>query len=258
MDAQIVRSSARIPQPWQRRGDRPLVIGHRGASALFTENTMDAFAAARSAGADGVELDVMMCRDGEIMVFHDHDLARLAGRGERISTLTRAELLAVRLAGNTRIPTLAEVLADLSDVLINIEIKSPAPGRASRLTARVLELVAGAGAGTTDRLLISSFDPAVLAQVRLRAPHLAVGWLYHQGQPRLIRNAWLAPLLRPHALHPEHTLLSAARARALISRGYALNTWTVDAPAEIRRLAALGINALITNDPGATRRALGL
>jgi glycerophosphoryl diester phosphodiesterase len=69
---------------WGRRDGVPLVIAHRGASALAVENTLAAFAAAAAAGADGVELDVRLCATGEVVVFHDADLRRLAGRADRI------------------------------------------------------------------------------------------------------------------------------------------------------------------------------
>ena len=78
-----------------RRGRGPLVIGHRGASALAPENSLAAFARAARDGADGVELDVLCCATGEVVVFHDDDLARLAGRPDRVDALSLAELRAV-------------------------------------------------------------------------------------------------------------------------------------------------------------------
>src|SRR5438128_2313381 len=85
---------------WRRRnhGEPPLVIGHRGASAVETENTAAAFGRARTDGADGVELDVMTCGTGEMVVFHDDDLTRLAGRPERIAETPFSVLRAATLA----------------------------------------------------------------------------------------------------------------------------------------------------------------
>src|SRR5262245_51611322 len=89
-------------------GAGPLVIGHRGASARAPENSVEAFARARTDGADGVELDVLCCATGEVVVFHDDDLVRLAGRPERIDALSLAALREVHLQGGARIPTLEE------------------------------------------------------------------------------------------------------------------------------------------------------
>src|SRR3954447_12750112 len=96
---------------WGRRpSGSPLLVGHRGASALAPENSVEAFARARADGADGVELDVLCCSPGEVVVFHDDDLARLGGRPDRIEALPLADLRRVRLRGDARIPTLEEAL----------------------------------------------------------------------------------------------------------------------------------------------------
>ena len=81
----------------QSHAGRPLIIGHRGASAHAPENSLEAFSRAAADGADGVELDVLRCATGEVVVFHDDDLARLGGRAERIAALSLAELRALRL-----------------------------------------------------------------------------------------------------------------------------------------------------------------
>src|SRR5262249_40045398 len=96
---------------WRRRdgAELPVIIGHRGASNVETENTVPAFARARAHGADGVELDVMTCGTGEVVVFHDDDLGRLAHRPERIADTPFAVLRQVVLAPGATIPTLDEV-----------------------------------------------------------------------------------------------------------------------------------------------------
>ena len=112
---------------WQLRrpGEGPLVLGHRGASARETENTAAAFQRARTDGADGVELDVLLSATGEGMVFHDDDLARLAGRPERIADLPYRALREVKLPGGTTIPTLEEALEACGpDLLVNVELKA--------------------------------------------------------------------------------------------------------------------------------------
>ena len=232
---------------------RPLLLGHRGASAHHLENTIAALEAACAAGADGVELDVRLSRDGELVVFHDEDLRRLAGRVDRVASLTAGELAAIELRGGHRIPTLAEALEVTSPLLVNIEIKPPPAGRLRRTVRRMVEIVEAAGA--RQRVLVSSFDLLAVALVR-STTDLPTGLLFHRRQSLPLRRAWVAPALRPHAVHPERTLVDRDSMAGWRRRGYQVNTWTADDPAEIRRLARLGVDAIITNDPAAARAAL--
>jgi glycerophosphoryl diester phosphodiesterase len=231
----------------------PLVLGHRGASAHAVENTMAAFLRAKGDGADGVELDVRLGRDGTLVVFHDEDLRRLAGRAERVDDLDGAQLARVELAGGQRIPRLEEVLAALDPLLVNVEIKPPGWRGAREVVRAVDRCVERAGAG--HRVLISSFDALVVGLVRRTTP-LRTGLLFHARQRRPLRRAWLAPLLRPHALHPERVLVDQASLEAWRRAGYQVNVWTVDEPDEVRRLTRLGVDAIISNDPAAARAAM--
>lgn len=230
-----------------------LVLGHRGASAHAVENTMAAFERARADGADGVELDVRLARDGQLVVFHDEDLRRLAGRAERISDLDIGQIGRVELAGGERIPRLDQVLEGLDPLLVNVEIKPPGWRSAREVVRAVHRCVERAAA--VDRVLVSSFDAAVVALVRQTTP-LRTGLLFHARQRRPLRRAWLAPILRPHALHPEKVLVDGAAMAGWRRAGYAVNVWTVDDPDEVRRLARLGVDAIISNDPAAARAAM--
>ncbi|MCG8424215.1 MAG: glycerophosphodiester phosphodiesterase [Proteobacteria bacterium] len=242
---------------WARPAERPLVLGHRGASARVTENTLDAFLAARDAGADGVELDARLCASGQVVVFHDDDLARLAGRGERIDRLSLEQLGRVRLDGDRRIPTLDDVFALVSaeDWIINVELKT-----SSFRSAALIDGVLGCieRHRMADRVLVSSFDPLAIARVRRRARRLLTGLLFHGGQPLPFRRALCAPLVRPHAVHPQHKLVTRTSLAAWRERGYAVNTWTVDGPDRQREVAQLGVDAIVTNDPAACLTAIGV
>lgn len=239
---------------WRRDGARPRVWAHRGASALVTENTLAACSEAVLAGADGIELDTMICRTGELVVFHDDDLQRLAGRPDKIAELTLTELRAIKLAGDHGIPTLAEVLDAIRTVEINVELKSPGPGRAGALPAAAARAIRDAGAG--DRVLVSSFDPWALVQLHGAAPELTTALLFHAGLPLPARRGWMGPWVGASALHPEHVLCSAAAVAGWRKAGYAVNVWTVDDPARLRELAAWGIDGVFVNDPAAARRAM--
>jgi glycerophosphoryl diester phosphodiesterase len=240
---------------------RPLIFGHRGAEhhvagSGIVENTMPSFLRARDRGADGVELDVRLCASGEVVVFHDEDLTRLAGRAARVEDLSLALLREIPLHGGAAIPTLDEVLAAMpAPMVVNVEIKTVPARRVPRLVAAVLDTILRSPAA--DRVLVSSFDPVILAAVRLRAPHLPSGYLCHAGQRMPVRRGWPAYALRPHALHPEARLVDAARMRAWRRRGLTVNVWTVNDPIEVRRLAELGVDGIISDDPAAARAALG-
>jgi glycerophosphoryl diester phosphodiesterase len=234
---------------WRRAGEAPRIWAHRGASATHTENTVEAFAAARAAGADGIELDVMRCGSGEVVVFHDADLRRLAGRPEAIAGLPLAELRRVRLHGGGAISTLAEVLDACPDLDVNVEIKSAGAGRAGPLPALVARIVRAAGA--TRRVLVSSFDPWALVQLHLAAPELPTAFLFDAH-----RRARLGRWLGAAALHPAHRLCSADAVAGWRRAGFAVNVWTVDDPERLRALAAWGVDGVFANDPAAARAIL--
>jgi len=260
---------------WGRRPPgAPLVIAHRGASAAAPENTLAAFRRARDEGADGVELDVMRCRSGEVIVFHDDDLGRLGGPGYSAADATRARDLAelgrIRLgapAFDERIPTLEAVYAELGPrMLVNVELKS-APTFRERahddgLATEVARIIGQAGAEA--RTIVSSFDPLLLLRFRRAARRAGLrvsdALLFGADQARPLREAWAATVLRPRALHPDAALVDTVALRRW--RGgaaeRAVNVWTVDDPAEARALAALGVDAIITNRPAAIRAALAL
>jgi glycerophosphoryl diester phosphodiesterase len=220
------------PLQWQRVAGPPRVIAHRGASRDALENTLAAFRAARVLGAHGVELDVMRCATGDVVVFHDDDLKRLFGRRERVDALPLAALR------EHDIPTLEEALEEIgARMLVNVELKTERRRGDSELAIQVAEILRRGGWG--QRALVSSFNPVALWQFRRAAPDLPTGLLFHHEQMRPLREAWPAWLL--------------GRWRR---RGFAVHVWTVDDPREIAALAALGVDGIITNEPARTLAAL--
>jgi len=248
-----------VPAP--RAAGRPLLLGHRGAAAEAPENTLAAFRLALAGGADGVELDVWRCQSGEVVVIHDEDAARTCGEPllvtgaplERLRALDAGRWKGAAFAGE-RIPLLAEVLEALPGAVVNVELKARR-GQADRgLAAAVARVVDGARAG--PRVIVSSFEPALLLDLRRAAPHLATGLLFEAGWAW---RAWLpaaAALLRPSALHPDRRLCSPGRLARWKAAGRAVNVWTVDDPAEAAALEAGGVAAVISNRPAALLPAL--
>jgi glycerophosphoryl diester phosphodiesterase len=244
---------------WRRRNgaELPVIIGHRGASAVETENTVPAFARARADGADGVELDVMTCATGEVVVFHDDDLLRLAGRAGRIADMSFDVLREVTLASGAKIPTLEEVFEACGpEMLVNVELK--ARGRSTAglapLVERVAAIVERSGAGA--RVLVSSFHPWAVRLWMQRLPAVPAGLLFEHGSALPLRRAWAAALLRPFALHPEAVLCSPDSVAGWHRRGYMVNVWTVDAPALLAACRQMRVDGIITNDPARARAAL--
>jgi glycerophosphoryl diester phosphodiesterase len=237
---------------WRR--ERPRVWAHRGASAHATENTIAAFELAVAHGADGIELDVLQCATGEVVVFHDDDLRRLAGRPQTIAELGWPELSAIELAGGHRIPLLEDALVAAAGLEVNVELKSVRPARPQPLAAATAAAIARVGA--VERVLISSFDPVALWQLHLAAPRLPLAFLFDARLPRPLRASTVGMLSGASALHPEQTLCTPATIADWHRRGFAVNTWTVDEPGRLAALAAMGVDGVFANDPRAARAAL--
>jgi glycerophosphoryl diester phosphodiesterase len=238
-----------------RRG--PLVIGHRGASAHVLENTAPAFARARADRADGVELDVSLCATGEVVVFHDDDLQRLAARPERVDALSLTALRAVTLPAGGRIPTLEEAFEACGpELLVNVELKAGGTSAAglAMLADRVAAILHRTGTGA--RVLVSSFSPIAVRAWMRRAPQVPAALLFERDAPLPLRRAWAAAWLRPAALNPDIALCTPERVVRWHARGYGVNVWTVDDEAALRACRDMGVDGIITNDPAVSRRIL--
>lgn len=233
------------------------MVGHRGVRGAAPENTLRAIEVAAAEGADAIEIDVRPCASGEIVVFHDPDLARLTGDPRRVGEVSLRDLEALRVLGEP-IPTLAEVLRLAAELRlgVNVEIKHDVPpGLRARqaFVGAVATLLAGAPRDLD--LVVSSFDPFLLASHKLRHPALCHAQLVHAST----YHDWALRVAgAPHAdgVHVERSLFVPARVATFTRNAFA-SAWTVNAPDEARRLAALGAAALITDVPGVILAALG-
>lgn len=235
-------------------GPRPLNFGHRGAPCAAPENTLAAFQRARELGADGVELDVMLSSDGSVVVRHDHNLERTTdGRG-RVSDLTVDELVALDAGAwfgsqyeGQRIPTLREVLRwSGGEMLLNIELKTRSLSQ-STLEKKVVALIHEHG--HQSRVVVSSFNPLALWRVRRLSPDLHTGLLHAPALPAYLRRAWLRPLARPDALHPQFEMLNERYLSWARACGYRVNVWGAAQPEDLWRLIKLGADMIITDRP---------
>lgn len=217
-----------------------LQLAHRGALLEQVENTLPAFTRALELGADGVELDVRLSADGEVVVFHDEDLSRLAGRPDRIASLTWAQLSAARLVRGARIPRLSDLLAVWpADKWLDVELK---PG-GERLSQATVAALAG-----RENTFLSSFDPRMLAHAR------ASGWPHEM--------ALLLERQSPAFLHAEGgrewgaggvildaQLCSAAAVSRYHEMGYAVGFFGARDDAHEERLVEMGMRWRITDRP---------
>jgi glycerophosphoryl diester phosphodiesterase len=236
------------------RASPPLLVAHRGASAIAPENSLAAVRAAREVGADAIEIDVRLCRTGEVIVFHDPDLMRLFGVKTRIADLGLAAIRQLDLGGGEHPPLLDEVLEEVGgDLLVDIEIKLEET-RSIGLEHAVAAIMRRHSVG--PRVLISSFHPAAVWRFRRFGLDLPRGLIFGDDQALPMRRAWLAPALGLTVLATQSTLCTAAQVHAWHRRGYAVLAWTVDDPAEAAALAAMGVDAVAANDPARIRMAL--
>jgi glycerophosphoryl diester phosphodiesterase len=244
----------------RRDGGPPLIFGHRGVRGAAPENTMAAFELAAASGADGIELDVRLCRSGEVVVVHDPTLARYTGGKEprAVADLDLAELSRVDVGGGQTVPLLGDVLAWAAGkrLAVNVEIKRDVPDRRRlvRETARAMRPFAS----TTPGVMASSFDPWMLAHFGWLLPDVLRGSLFSSDSQleRLQRSGWVARAIGARAVHPERTLVVPERCRRWKKHGSLINVWTVNDVAEAESLSAMGVDAIISDVPAEMVRAL--
>lgn len=224
------------------------IIAHRGASVAAPENTQRAFATAKELGAHAIELDARVCGTGEVVVFHDERLDRLAGAPGRVAETPLAELRKLRVRGEP-IPTLDEVLrSDDRPPGLVIEIKTDRWNQIG-IAAKVAELVRRTDATGRGPLAISSFNPLLLYALKGIAAHIPRALLAHREQPWPLRKLWLARPVQPRELHLEACMIDAALVARARRAGRFVVAWTVNERAEGERLRGMGVDGVITDVP---------
>lgn len=236
------------------------VFAHRGASGYAPENTLEAFELAHQQGAAGIELDVHLTRDKQVIVAHDERIDRVSTGIGLISSLTVKEIKK-HLFNKThpeytqaKAPLLEEVLDFLADkdMKVNIELKNsriPYPG----MEEKCLELVARAG--LQGRVLYSSFNHHSMRRISSMDQDAVCGLLYDCSL--LSPDAyWQAAGVR--ALHPHYAdvLMHPEAYMKVLEQGGLLNVWTVNDDRDMRKVADLGVSSIITNFPDRAIAAL--
>lgn len=245
----------------------PLIIGHRGAAAVAPENTLCSFERALADGADGIEFDVRLARDGVAVVIHDATLRRTALRSGRVASYSSVELSGTdagtwfnlrrpRLArteyARATVPTLAAVfqLMRKTNALLYVEMKCGPKDRAA-LAAEVAKLVRAHS--LSGRVVVESFDLPAIIEIKRLDDGLRTAALFDR---RLSRPAPSARRMIERAIDcgadeiALHRSLATRRAVAEAARrGLETVVWTADDPSWVARALRDGIRAIITNDP---------
>ena len=222
---------------------RPLVVAHRGASAREVENSLAAFRAAAQLGADGVELDVHAAADGTIVVHHDDTIA-----GRSILQLTAQQLADMRLPNGEPIPTLAQALEAMGPRLhVFVEVKSLPPKFDDRLVDALRQ------GPNPDGYAVHAFDHRIVQRLGRRSPALRRGVL---SVSYAVRPLVALEDAGATILWQERTLVDRALVDALHGAAMQVVAWTVDDPAEMRRLLEIGVDGICTNRPEIGRRTV--
>jgi glycerophosphoryl diester phosphodiesterase len=257
----------RVPFP----GRVPRIFGHRGAAGVAPENTLVSFNRALADGADVLELDVHATADGEIVVLHDPTLERTTDGAGPVTAHGWSEVARLDAGfhftpdggqsfpfrgGGIQVPRLADVLRECPRIPLNIEIKQSEPP----IVDAVVRLVRDAGARV---LLAAELDP-VMQAIRAAAPDvptsLAAGEVavfiaaLQSGTPPVLPEGAVALQIPPR--YGNVTLVDAQTLTAAHALGAEVHVWTINDPAEMRRLLALGCDGLMSDFPDRARAVI--
>jgi glycerophosphoryl diester phosphodiesterase len=231
----------------ERARARPRTVGHRGASALAPENTLRAIELAIAHGLDLVEIDVYLSRDDELVVVHDADLRRLAGRAEEVAALTAAELGQVELGDGQTVPRLVEALESARDRIgVYVELKGERTGTALGALAR-------AGALHGIEVIGGSFERELVEELRAMAPAVPRSVLFRRTSVESMVTAcrgvgavYAHPCFRPldELVGPLH------------AAGFTVMSPHTNDPAEARHFRELGVDVIASDDPRVLAAAL--
>lgn len=242
-----------LPVPWPESAlTVPRRQAHRGyrPQSAIQENTLAAFRCAREEGALMSECDVQLCRDGEVIVFHDEDLMRLGRGGPAVQAKRVADLDAGEMKRLTGAPLLRELLTDVASTpLVNIELKTRAvwDGRLERAVVRIVRET-----GSEGRVLFSSFNPFSLRRLSKLAPSipraLLVSRAQHAANKLYLRRMLLGCYARPHLLHLDDSMVTKERMHDWSERGIPVVAWTVNSVERIGELFTMGVRGVISDD----------
>ena len=228
----------------------PLVIGHRGLALDHPENTLSAFQAAIEAGADILETDVHISRDGHVIIAHDPTLERVAGRPGLVSAYTASELAEIDLGGGVGFPTLVDLLAALPHAKLNIDLKTP------DVVPAFVDVIRQMNA--QERVLVASFDEETRARATSQLPGVATGatkkhflpglfWAALGGQNPLSKVFDGIDAIQTPTSYLGVRITTKRFVRQLTAIGKQVHVWTINEEAQMRELLDMGVTGIVTD-----------
>jgi len=229
-------------------------MGHRGSPTIITENTLPSFQKAIDQGVDGLELDIRLSKDKQIVVYHDFDLKRLSNQENRIADLSLAEIQTVLLSKQEgqqeerHILALNEVAPLLDQIqVINIEIKSESLLKGSAILNPLINFLDRHN--IDDKCIISSFNPIILTKLKRRRPQTIVGFLYNR---KTVLHAWKNMIwmlrIRPENLHIHYSLIDSWIVKWAKKKGLKINAYTINDKKTFLVAKKNGIDGIFTDN----------
>lgn len=229
------------------------IFAHRGASGYAPENTLEAFALAIRQGADGIELDVQLSKDGIPVVIHDETVDRVTERTGWVKDYTLEELKELTVLGDkfpgytqAKIPTLKEVLKAVkpSGIQVNIELKTGIYWypEIEKKVAKIVEET-----GMKERIIYSSFNHYSIQKIKEIVPDAKTAYLYSDV---ILNVESYAKKTNVEGLHPAiYHVKMADFLQEYLKSGLKVRVWTVNEKEDMKTLTEAGVTAVITNYP---------
>ncbi|OGN03826.1 MAG: hypothetical protein A2655_01015 [Candidatus Yanofskybacteria bacterium RIFCSPHIGHO2_01_FULL_43_42] len=224
-------------------GNKFLKIGHRGAMGYEPENTLGSFQTAIKLGVDMIELDVHLCKSGELVVIHNEKVDRTTNGKGFIADMTLAELKKLDAGRGQLIPTLEEVLDEVNRrVSVNIELKGI--GTAMPVAGLIDKYVSGGW--DRNLFLVSSFNVSELKDFREKDGKSRIGIIFDKKSGDLFG---LVDKLGAYSIHPNTKLVTPDLIEEAHKKGLRVFVWTVNFPDDIRRLIKIGVDGIFSDFP---------
>lgn len=260
----MAQQEYRLPDLYQHKCEKCVVIAHRGASAYYPENTLSAFKGAIEMDADMIELDIMLSSDGVPVVFHDAKLNVHSNGQGLLSYHTLAELKALDVGSwfsdefaGERIPTLQEVLDIAANkIALNIEIKTEAVS--DKISGGVEEICLQLinDCGMQHHVLFSSFDYRAISHLKKLDPEIPVALLYNRRQSDGLSPAELIRTYQVDAFNCSYRQLNAKRSRELHQFNIPHFVYTVDEAEKMEKLLGAEVTGIFTNRPDQLKKII--
>ncbi len=240
---------------------RPPVYAHRGANHGAPENTLAAFCLAQQQGADGIEMDVKLTADGEVVVMHDQTVDRTTDGHGALRNFRLAELRRLDAGGwfnrefhGERVPTLAEIFETLKGgILYDIELtnySTPLDDLPEKVQALIQKF------GLADNVMVSSFFPNNISRFSRLAPTIPGGLMALGGLAGALSRSFVGRWFAPRAVIPVYLDVTQSYLQHQHALGRRVIPWTVNQPPDVRRLVEWGVDGLITDVPDVVRKTL--